>query len=100
MTWIYSILVPAIPFETLSQLQESSDTNDAPDYFQSVEVENSEIIEEIIHSPIEENGTQIYSNNELNDLDEIPDMDDFENENLLLTEDPVNQMILLCFIFD
>jgi hypothetical protein len=63
-------------------------------------VENSEIIEEIIHSPIEENVTQIYSNNELNDLDEIPDMDDFENENLLLTEDPVNQMILLCFIFD
>lgn len=88
-TWIFAILVPAIPFETLSQLQESSDVNDSPDYFQSVEVENSEVIEEIIHSPTEITGTQVYSNNEPEDLDDIPDMDDFENENLLLTDDPV-----------
>ena len=89
MMWYFAILVPAIPYETLSQLQESSDFVDSTDHFQSVEVENSDIIEEIIHSPIESTGAQKYFKNEFTDHEEIPDMDDFENENLLLAEDPV-----------
>jgi len=87
-------LVPAIPFETLSQLQESAVLNDSLDYFQSVEVENAQIIQEIVYNSPTEKSTQTFSNNETIDLDNIPDMEDFENQNLLIAEDPVKLVYL------
>lgn len=82
------IVVPAIPPETLSQLQESCDKNDALDYFQSVNVEMPQIIHEI--SQISNEVTEDTDDFSTNDLDDIPDMDDFDNQNLLVTNDPVN----------
>lgn len=80
--------MPAIPHETISLLQESSDSNDALDYFQSVNAEIPQIIQEIIQTTPEivedilDYGTE--------DFDDIPDMEDFNNQNLLVTDDPVN----------
>lgn len=94
----FFLLVPAIPYETLSQLQESPILNDSLDYFQSVEVENVQIIQEILSNNSTEESSQIISNFEPDSLDDIPDMDDFETQNLLITEDPVNTKYLLFFL--
>jgi hypothetical protein len=82
--------VPAIPYETLSQLQDSPVLNDSLDHFQSVEVENVQIIQEILCNSSIEETSQILSYFEPDNLDDIPDMEDFENQNLLIAEDPVN----------
>ena len=97
------IVVPAIPPETLSQLQESCDKNDALDYFQSVNVEIPQIIHEI-----SQNTNEVTEDSDdfcADDLDDIPDMEDFDNQNLLVTNDPVNRnsskwvLIILFFRF-
>lgn len=81
-------IVPAIPPETISLLQESSDPNDSLDYFQSVDVDIPQIIQEI-----SQNAAEIVEESidyEAEDLDDIPDMEDFDNNNLLITDDPVH----------
>ena len=58
------------------------------DYFQSVNVEISQIIQEI--SPISPEAIGGTADLEFEDMDDIPDIEDFDNQNLLLTEDPVS----------
>lgn len=87
--------MPAIPYETLSMLQETSDTNDSLDYFQSINFEIPQIIQEIAQSNPDVVGDSI--DYETEDLDDIPDMEDFENQNLLVTDDPVNLTKLKCY---
>lgn len=92
---ILSVLVPAIPPEMLSKLQESSEISDSPDHFQNIDVELSQIIEEIKTNGAE---TTVSVTNEPENFDDIPDIEDFENENLLITNDPVNLLIISFFI--
>ena len=87
-------LVPAIPYETLSQLQETPSLNTSLDHFQSVEVGNAQIIQEIVYKSPTEEITQTFSNNETVYLDNIPDIEDFDNQNLLIIEDPVKLVYL------
>ena len=92
-TFNYTLLVPAIPPETLSQLQESCDKNDALDYFQSVNVEIPQLIHEI-----SENKSEVFEESVdygEDDLDEIPDMEDFDNQNLLVSNDPVSLILTI-----
>ncbi len=79
------MLVPAISPETLSQLQESSEMNDALDFFQNIDVQVPQIVEEINIETI------TLDTNEVENFDGIPDIEDFENENLLITDDPVQK---------
>lgn len=89
--------VPAIPHETLSLLQESSDSNDALDYFQSVNVEIPQNIQEITQATPE--AVEDILDYEAEDLDDIPDMEDFDNQNLLITDDPVTTFNILFYQF-
>lgn len=76
-------------------LQETSDTNDALDYFQSINFEIPQIIQEIAQSNPDVVEDSI--DYETEDIDDIPDMEDFENQNLLVTDDPVNLTKLKCY---
>ena len=64
-------------------------------------------IPQIIHE-ISQNTTEVTEDTDdfgANDLDDIPDMEDFDNQNLLITNDPVKRkvskwiLILICFRF-
>ena len=82
--------MPAIPWETLSMLQECPSYNDLLDHFQSVEVENAQFIQEITNFNLTDEPIKTIPNCDPIDLDYIPDIEDFENQNLLISEDPVN----------
>lgn len=80
-------VVPAIPYDTLTQLQESSEHNDSSDYFQSVGLDKVQFIEEVFHSPVSKQTAIAVES--FDDSEDIPDIEDFEDQNLLITNDPV-----------
>lgn len=73
-------------------MHENHDFNDSLDQFQNIETGNGQIIQEIVCHSVTEEIT--INNNGLVDLDNIPDLEDFENQNLLITDDPVNIVYL------
>lgn len=77
--------VPAIPYETLTQLQESDENNDSTDYFQSIELDKVQFIEEVFPSSAAKKSVHSH------DDEDIPDIDDFNDQNLLINNDPVLQ---------
>lgn len=84
---IWCLLVPAIPSDTLSQLNESLvDNNSSSETFQSVSFDITDIIQEITYINPDTSLSHNYSENS----DEIPDMDDFHSDNLMLANDPVS----------
>ena len=79
--------MPAIPFETLTQLHETDGETESVDFFQSIELDKVQYIEEVYqNSVIKQEPLDIES---IEDNENIPDIDDFEDQNLLLTNDPV-----------
>ena len=84
----FLLLVPAIPFDTLTQLQETDDGNISSDFFQNVDLDKVQFIEEVNQSIVH---NQVSLTDESNfDNENIPDIEDFEGQNILLTNDPVN----------
>lgn len=80
-------LVPAIPPETLSKLEEDQESSDSTDDFQNVRLGNLQQIQELTDYLQKLKSGSLT--NEDSDPDNIPDIETFNEQNIIISEDPV-----------